>query len=207
MRTRVIAAISGYWLAGESPPRGVRIKDTINDGHTQFFRLENVRVCRPGDLETCLAEAPDLLVPKQQIRFVGLRDDRHEAPIKRRNNFVAKAPVDAFVVVGGHQIQGKLHLPKLYAPSDRDPLVLLNSLEDFFSLTDAALIAPNASTPVPVVFANKAFVAGFCVGEPVTISARARAPESKPGVGQDSGAVERTLDWLQDVESVLAEEV
>ena len=157
-----MVATSSYWLVGDMPTKGLRIKDVLKDGSTDYLKMSDVEIYR-HPIRECITNLSDLTLPKNKIEIVVVSLDQHEAPTKRWNNFTAKAVFEAFAVVGNYYIQGKLQLST--APSD-SMQALTQYVESFFAITQATLsCAGMKQIHVPLLIANKKYVSCFHVGE------------------------------------------
>ena len=155
---RVMVATSSYWLVGNMPSTGVRIQDVLKDGGTDFVMLSDVQVHQHVERK-CLTTLSDVVVPKCKIGIMVVPSDQHEAPVKRWNNFTAKAAVKVFTIVSEYCIQGELQLP---TPSDDSLYTLTDKLGRFFAISRASISGPGAKQlNVPLLFANKEFVNCF----------------------------------------------
>ncbi|MFQ5730726.1 MAG: hypothetical protein ACE5KM_02105 [Planctomycetaceae bacterium] len=170
MKTRVIVAVSDYWLVGAVSTTGVRVQDVLKDGNTEFLRVDDVQVRSNLDRESSLADLPEVVVPKCRIEFVAILESRHEAPTKRRNYYTAKDTSDVFLILGKYRIQGEFHLPS----SSKDSLYALTFVDTFIPVTQAGIHGVGPRLIVPVLFANKEFLNGFHLGKP--------APAETPSV-------------------------
>jgi hypothetical protein len=165
---QITAAVFGHWLVGHMPLKDFRIQESLNDSRTNYLTLTNVEVHTLSKRE-CVAQLPEVIVPKCQLEFVIVPTSQHEAPEKRWNNRAAKAAFQAFSIVNGYRISGELHLPK--KPDDVH-FVLSHQLGQFFALTRASIsLDPRGETEfsAPLLLANKAFVSCLHVGPPIHV--------------------------------------
>lgn len=202
-KPRVIVAVAQHWLVGDVPSKGVRIQDVLTDGATEFVRLENVHVCRYAQPESCLMKLPEVVVPKSKIEFVVIPETRHEAPVKRRDNYTVRATTDVVVVLGKHCIQGELHLPN---SSNDSVYTLTRQVGRFFPITRASVSGEGGEhLNAPVIFANRDYVDGFYLGEPSDVTfERAETRQSSQPEESDSQE-EHLLKLIENVKGALSE--
>jgi hypothetical protein len=163
---QITAAIDGHWLIGSLPLADFRIQEVLNDPRTDFLTLSEVEVHSIAKRE-CITRVPEVMIPKNQLEFVIVPSERHEAPEKRWNNHAVKAAYQAFVIVCGYRISGELHLPR---QPDVIHLVFTHQLSQFFAVTRASVSCDprgESQLTAPLLLANKSFVSCFHVGDPV----------------------------------------
>jgi hypothetical protein len=162
--TRVIVAASPYWIAGSIWLNEKRIQDILKDSNTNFARFTDVQIFADADRTSCVAALPYAMVPKDRIELVILPDARHEAPVKRWNNFNVRTTSKVSAIVSRYYIEGQLQLP----PSTLDVMhALTQQLGSFFPIVGASIVAPDLKRMrVPVVFANKRFLSCFNADDP-----------------------------------------
>lgn len=139
-----------------------RLLEVVNDSSTNYLRVRSAAVFR-RECNSLVAQASDVVVPKNSLALLAPATDRHEAPQKRRDNFTAKRKSDAFVIVPGYEIFGKLYLNGV-----DDPVVALtHELGAFFPIADAEVCwsgAPRGGVALPVVIVNSAFISLLRIG-------------------------------------------
>jgi hypothetical protein len=174
--TRVIAASSPYWIVGSIWLNEKRIQDILNDANTSFARFNDAQIYADADRTSCVAALPYAMVPKDRIELVILPEARHEAPIKRWNNFNVRTTAKVSAVVSRYFIEGELQLP----PSTLDVMhVLTQQLGSFFPIVGASIVAADSKRmSVPVVFANKRFLSCFNADDPANAEDGAAELES-----------------------------
>jgi hypothetical protein len=157
--TRVIVAASPYWIAGSIWLNEKRIQDILKDSNTNFARFTDVQIYADADRTSCVAALPYAMVPKDRIELVILPEARHEAPVKRWNNYNVRTTAKVSAIVSRYYIEGQLQLP----PSTLDVLhALTQQLGSFFPIVGASIVAADLKRmKVPVVFANKRFLSCF----------------------------------------------
>jgi hypothetical protein len=162
--TRVIVAASPYWIVGSIWLNGKRIQDILRDDNTNFARLSDVQIFADADRTSGIAALPYAMVPKDRIELVILPEARHEAPVKRWNNFNVRTTAKVSAIVSRYYIEGELQLP----PSTLNVLhALTQQLGSFFPIVGASIVAADSKRmSVPVVFANKRFLSCFNADDP-----------------------------------------
>jgi hypothetical protein len=163
---QITAAIYGHWLIGNLPLKDFRIQEVLNDPRTDFLTLSDVEIHSIAKRE-CITHVPGAMIPKNQLEFVIVPSERHEAPEKRWNNHAVKAAYQALAIVRGYRISGVLHLPR---KPDVIHLVFTHQLSQFFAVTRASVSCdPGGGSQItaPLLLANKSFVSCFHVGEAV----------------------------------------
>jgi hypothetical protein len=159
--TRVIVVVAQHWIVGSISLNGQRMQDILRDTNSNFVRLFDVQVYADANRTTCVAALPHAMVPKDTIQLVIMPDVQHEAPVKRWNNFSARATANFSAIVGGFYVEGETQLP----PSTIDVVhAFTQQLGTFFPIVRASIIGPDKKRlTVPVLFANKRFITCFNV--------------------------------------------
>ncbi len=162
--TRVVVVLSQHWIVGSIWLHGKRIQDILKDTNTNFARFNDVQIYADADRTSCVAVLPYAMVPKDQIELVILPEARHEAPVKRWNNFNVRSMAKVSAIVSRYYIEGELQLP----PSTLDVMhALTQQLGSFFPIVGASIVGVDLKRmSVPVVFANKRFLSCFNADEP-----------------------------------------
>lgn len=161
----VALATETYVYFGYLATGGKRLQDILNDSLTDYLTLRKVQIATSVDGNTILQELPSATIIKQQVVLGLLRQDAHEAPIKRQNYRVRRDFCEASVVIHNLRIHGALHLPRA---SSQASAILSRDLKNFFALTDATIIdGPDDSRSIDtaVVMVNKHALSLFYVGQ------------------------------------------
>ncbi|MCB0061554.1 MAG: hypothetical protein KDE19_05550 [Caldilineaceae bacterium] len=153
-----------YVFMGLLATGGKRLQDILNDTLTDYLSLHKVQIATSVDGNTILQELPNATIAKQQVVLGLLRQDTHEAPIKRQNYRVRRDFCEASVVIHNLRIHGAIHLPRA---SSQSSAILSRDLKNFFAVTDATVIdgaRNDTSIDTAVVMVNKHALSLFYVG-------------------------------------------
>lgn len=153
-----------YSFLGQLDSGGKRLQDILNDSLTDYLSLRKVQVATTIDGNTIVQELPNATIVKQNVMLGLVRQDAHEAPIKRQNYRVRRNFCEAAVVINEVRIEGAIHLPR---PSLQAEAILARDLKNFFAVTDAMIThgANNERTiDTSVVMVNKYALSLFYVG-------------------------------------------
>lgn len=115
--------------------RGLRISDVLNDSNVSLLEMHDTLAV--DHLAACRGVRFDeLMLRKETILMVFPQGD-HEAPLRRRNNFVVKERYGAMIALPGFILSGILSLP-----AKSNPLVLLaenSPIARFIGMTDVTV--------------------------------------------------------------------
>jgi hypothetical protein len=173
-QVKVILVVSDYWLIGSIAATDARIQDVLTRGDSDVLKLDHARLFNDRSGETPFATLTDILVPKKQIAFIGMRDEQHEAPLKRFNNFQTKVTSNICLIVDGYCIEGTAYLPtktrnvsqSLYADGGQ-----------FLAVTCASIQSPNGRRDtLPLVLVNNHRTSVFSV--PTNIDGTCQEPST-----------------------------
>jgi hypothetical protein len=159
-RPRVIVGVSEHWLLGALPLADDRIQDRMNDSRSEFTELSNVEV-HPCTNSQCVANLPEIVIPKSKILFLAADLRQHEAPAKRLDHFAKKNVFRVFANLSRYCISGELHLPTFTGNTVH---TLSHQLPRFFPLTDASLSGSGVEgCCAPLLIVNKDYISSFHV--------------------------------------------
>lgn len=180
----VIAVVSDHWLRGRMATIGQRVLDVLNEGNTDFLRLEVAQVFSTADLKTPITVLDEVMIPKDKLGvvFIPAVDqavNRPESELRHYHAKIQTRPTASFALICGHAIQGNIHLKGRLT----DPIFTLNhALTRFFAMTQASVSLPaGGSMPASVAIANKQFIDCFYLGEDAHVQEQ---PESEPKASQ-----------------------
>jgi hypothetical protein len=158
-----IVITTEHLICADVETAGRRLLEVVSDRSTDFLRVHKAVIHR-RDCNALVAEASNAVIPKSALALLVPVITHHEAPQKRYDNLIAKKEFDAFLIVLGTEVFGKLHLGGC-----DDPVVALsNELSGFFSISDAAVcfrFGGDEHETLPVVIANSAFVSFLHIGQ------------------------------------------
>lgn len=100
---------------GLVPISGHRIADVLADSRTDLFELRKAVVSTIGSREKGM-KFEEVSLKKNCILMV-LVHGEHEAPVRRRNNYVERECYGAVIVLSGYVLSGVLHVSSRPAPS------------------------------------------------------------------------------------------
>jgi hypothetical protein len=130
-----ILVITGqHSFSGELANRGLRVRDLLNDVSAEFIQLSKVAVHRHF-FDGIIKQLPDASIPKADVDFVLLENDKHEPPIRRQQALVEKRSYSTFAVIGDYELRGK---PMLKGAPDTIE-ALRREFCSFFPMTSAQL--------------------------------------------------------------------
>ncbi len=125
-----------YSYLGYLDSGGQRFQDILNNSFTDYLSLRDVRVATTVDGSTVVQELPAATIVKNAILLGLLRQETHEAPIKRQNYRVPRDFCEATLVIKGIRIHGTIHLPRL---SVNAAAILSSNEKRFIAVTDASI--------------------------------------------------------------------
>ncbi len=153
-----------FTYLGNLAASGRRLQDILNDSLTDYLSLRNVQVSTTVDGSGVVQELPHATIIKENLLLGLLRQDGHEAPIKRQNYRVQRDFCEASIVLKTLRIHGAIHLPRA---SSQASAILSRDLKNFFAVTDATIVYGNdeqQATTTSVVMVNKKMLSLFYVG-------------------------------------------
>jgi hypothetical protein len=153
-----------YTYMGLMATNGKRLQDILNDSLTDYLNLRKVEIATSVSGDPVVQELPVATIVKENVLLGLLRQDTHEAPMKRQNYRVRRDFCEAAITIKSLRIQGAIHLPRA---SSQASAILSRDLKNFFAVTDATITYdPNGEelTP-PVVMVNKKQLSLFYVGQ------------------------------------------
>jgi len=150
----VALATKSYIYLGYLPTGGRRLQDILNDTLTDFLNLRKVQIATTLDGKTIVQELPEATIAKAEVVLGLLRQDTHEAPIKRQNYRVQRDFCEAVIVLHHLRIQGAVHLSRA---TKQTAAILTRDLKSFFAVTDATVSANTGDDSInaTVVLVNK----------------------------------------------------
>lgn len=138
---------------------GRRLQEVLNETLTDFLQLTDLKI-HDVATDSCVTSVASGLVRKAEINLAIMQEAAHEAPEKRQYSFVMKNVFPVFLVAGGFEVQGRLHIQ--HSP---DPLAYLaRDAKYFFPVTQPTITYPTvAKTTViaSVVLVQKSTVSVF----------------------------------------------
>lgn len=140
-----------------------RLLDVVNDRRTDYFHLQAAAIYRRGGAEH-VATASDVVIPKRSLALLAPAGENHEAPRNRCNKFTRKKEFEAFLIVLGFEIFGKLYLTGSGDPAG----TLMNELTAFFPVCQAEVCfrdVYSGTDPLSVVLVNSAYVSLLRIGD------------------------------------------
>ncbi len=144
-----------------------RVLDILNDRSSEYVQLAEVRLYLSADLAEPVATLPKAVIPKANVVFMMITEERHEAPRKRVSFFVRKDHFEVFATVPGFEVKGYLHLT-----TRMDGLAYLVKLNrdgsTFFPVTDSSVsqMGPfSEPSHAPVTLVNRAHLDVFFLSE------------------------------------------
>ena len=153
-------------IAGNVDTRNLRLSDMLNEPDTSYIRIRDVGVFSGGENKR-IATLRECVIPKVKLELALILDADHEAPHKRRYQYVEKKAIPVFLKVHGCLVRGSLPL-QLTGASDPDPVWVLTQKTPHFFPVVQATVSWSASDPqplqVPVAIVNTDAVALFSVG-------------------------------------------
>ena len=144
-----------YSYLGQLDTGGRRLQDILNDALTDYLSLRDVKVATTVDGRTIVQELPTATIVKNNVLLGLLRQETHEAPIKRQNYRVRRDFCEAAIVINEIRIHGAIHLPR---SSSHAAAILARDLKSFFAVTDATIAhgpGDESSTTAEVVLVNQ----------------------------------------------------
>jgi hypothetical protein len=189
---QIILSISGHWLVGRVASRGMRLQDVLRDNDHTLISLHDVQVCCPMTDERRQVTISHTVINRREIEFAIVPHARHEAPLKRRDNYRPNETVDCLFSLHRYWIEGYVHVPTAHCNS---ALTFLHQLGNFFPVTDVRLKAVNVGQMrAPVLFANKRYVGAFSL-RPTSVS-DATERECTGTTDTTSSEMSTEVDWL-----------
>ena len=164
-KVSAILVVQEHLIIGELETRGHRLLDVLLDPMADWLQVFGAHVVHRAAKARAVASAADLLVRKADLQLALLGGGKHESPERRRFAYIDKQQFSALAIVGGYEVQGRLHLQ-----AKRDPIRLLAELGSFIPLTDATVsyAGPREDKlDAEVAIINKSAVSALSVGEPV----------------------------------------
>ncbi len=171
MQWTSVALVAGdHWMTALVASEDRRVLDIVNDKGSEYLSLVEVRLYVSADLAEPVATLPKAIVPKANITFLMITEERHEAPRKRANFFVRKDHYEVFATVPGFEVKGYVHLN-----ARTDGLAYLIKLNregaTFFPVTDSSVsqMGPfSEPSHAPVTLVNKAHLDVFYLSDTLT---------------------------------------
>ncbi len=151
----VALVTKAYTYVGHLTTGGRRLQDILNDTLTDFLNLRKVEIATTLDGNTVVQKLPEATIAKTEVVLGLLRQDTHEAPIKRQNYRVQRDFCEAVMVIHHLRIQGAVHLSRA---TKQSAAILTRDLKSFFAVTDATVSANSGtddSINASVVLVNK----------------------------------------------------
>ncbi len=152
-------------IRGYVPAQGERLLEILNSQGTGFVHLEDAEIHRRcGDSHA--HTIPRAVLRKASIALALRTDDTHEAPQKRADTLVSRNTHSAFVVVGGYDVAGTVHLR---GHADGVNILTLDFAR-FFPISDAVVTyGGDQRQPIAakVAIVNRDFVSLFHVEDGV----------------------------------------
>jgi len=145
------------WYSGSVVHRGFRLTDILNDGTSDILTMFDAVTGIVGT-GTANVRWKQVLLRKDRV-LMAIPKGSHEAPIRRRNNYLEKNQYGAMIVLPGHLISGIVHLP-----SRGKPAMLLeenSTLSGFMPVTDVTVHNSNhdfAATRFNVAIIQRRFI-------------------------------------------------
>jgi hypothetical protein len=148
----VILAVSDYFLVGSIPATGARIQDIVARDDSDYVTLNRAHVLHDALLDSPLATLGELQIDKERIAFIGMLQEKHEAPLKRFNNFQAKFTANVYLIIENYRIEGTVYLPS----ETRNVAQTLNSVSNrFVAVTHASVYsAQGKRVELPLALVN-----------------------------------------------------
>lgn len=144
-----------------------RVLDILNDRGSEYLQLVEVHLYLSADLAEPVATLPKAVVPKNNVVFLMITEERHEAPRKRVSFFVRKDHYEVFATVPGFEVKGYVHLT-----ARMDSLAYLSKLNRdgsaFFPVTESSVsqMGPfGEPSHAPVTLVNKAHLDVFYLSD------------------------------------------
>lgn len=164
-RTEIPVALvtDNYSYLGLLDSGGKRLQDILNDALTDYLSLRKVQVATTVDGNLVVQELPNATIVKNNVMLGLLRQESHEAPIKRQNYRVRRDFCEAHIVIKEVRIHGAIHLPRA---SSQAAAILSRDLKNFFAVTDATIAHGPTDERVlntDVVMVNKKALSLFYV--------------------------------------------
>ncbi|HVX62343.1 MAG TPA: hypothetical protein VHC19_17125 [Pirellulales bacterium] len=160
-----ILVVQEHLIIGELETRGLRLLDVLLDPMADWLQVFGAHVVHRAAKARAVASAAEVLVRKSDLQLALLGAGKHESPERRRFAYVDKQQFSALAIVGGYEVQGRLHLQV-----KRESIRLLAELGSFIPLTEATVsyAAPREDKlDAEVAILNKTAVSALSVGEPV----------------------------------------
>lgn len=132
----VALVTDNYTYLGQLDSGGKRLQDILNDALTDYLTLRKVQVATTVDGHRIVQELPSAIVVKQNVLLGLLRQESHEAPIKRQNYRIRRDFCEANIVIKEVRIHGSIHLLRA---SSQAAAILSRDLKNFFAVTDATI--------------------------------------------------------------------
>jgi hypothetical protein len=153
-----------FIFLGNLATGGRRLQDILNDALTDYLSLRNVQISTTMEGDSVVQELTHATIVKESLLLGLLRQDAHEAPIKRQNYRVRRDFCEASIVIKTLCIHGAIHLPRA---SSQASAILSRDLKNFFAVTDATIMYGTGAEKVmttSVVMVNKKMLSLFHVG-------------------------------------------
>jgi len=153
-----------FTYLGNLATGGRRLQDILNDSLTDYLSLSKAQISTTLDGNNVVQELPHATIIKESLLLGLLRQDRHEAPIRRHNYRVQRDFCEASIVLKTLRVHGAIHLPKA---STQASAILSRDLKGFFAVTDATIVNGNneqQGVMTSVVLVNKKMLSLFYVG-------------------------------------------
>lgn len=153
-----------FTYLGNLATGGRRLQDILNDSLTDYLSLSQAQISTTVDGSAVVQELTHATIVKENLLLGLLRQDSHEAPIKRQNYRIQRDFCEAYIVLKTLRIHGAIHLPRA---SSQALAILSRDLKNFFAVTDATVVYSNAekeAVTTSVVMVNKKMISLFHVG-------------------------------------------
>lgn len=190
---QIIISISGHWLVGRVAARGMRLQDVLRDKDHTLISLHDVQVCSPMTEARRQVTMSHTVINRREIEFAVVPHARHEAPLKRRDNYRPSETIDCLFSLHRYWIEGNVHVPTAHCDS---ALTFLHQLGNFFPVTDVRLKAVNVGQMrAPVLFANKRYVGAFSL-RPTPVRGDTADSLCDTTTDTTSSDMSTEVDWL-----------
>ena len=159
----VTLVTENYCYRGYLDSGGKRLQDILNEALTDYLSLRKVQVATTIDGSTLVQEVPTATIVKSKVLLGLLRQESHEAPVKRQNYRVRRDFCEASIVIKAIRIHGAVHLPRA---SSQAAAILSRDLKSFFAVTDATIAHGPSDEQIletEVVLVNKQALSLFHV--------------------------------------------
>ena len=143
---------------------GQRLQEVFLDKLTNYVHILDATVFRHTDQAICIDEQPEIVLRKAAVNMVIIFAKEHEAPQKRLNSYVPKAPYPIFLTMPGHEVRGSIYLSS--APHTIVAPIVESG--DFFAVTQAVVShvgETSAPLDVQVLLVNTAWIEAITIGK------------------------------------------